>query len=132
VGRDIFPIIPHGVVVEASSSFGRDLIGWRQSKTTDGTLRKIVVVGLFAQTNIGVLAGYNPVLKPNSTNNHVEMKREVEEKKLHRMAMVHHILEIWQGSQNLRATQKESHAQNQQMTPVGYISDTEEIVKASW
>jgi hypothetical protein len=39
---------------------------------------------------------------------------------------------MWQGSQNLRATQKESRAQNKQMTAVGYISDMEEIVKASW
>jgi len=48
------------------------------------------------------------------------------------MAKVHDFLEMWQGSQNLRATQKESRAQNKQMTAVGYISDTEEIVKASW
>ena len=39
---------------------------------------------------------------------------------------------MWQGSQNLHATQKESQAQNKQMTAVGYISDTEEIIKASW
>jgi len=39
---------------------------------------------------------------------------------------------MWQGSQNLSATQKESRAQNKQMTALGYISDMEEIVKASW
>jgi len=39
---------------------------------------------------------------------------------------------MWRGSQTLRATQKESRAHNEQMTAVGYISDTEEIVKASW
>ena len=48
------------------------------------------------------------------------------------MAKVHDFLEMWQGSQNLRATQKETRAQNKQITAVGYISDTEEIVKASW
>jgi hypothetical protein len=48
------------------------------------------------------------------------------------MAKVHAFLEMCQGSQNLRATQKESCAQNKQMTAVGYISDTKEIVKASW
>jgi len=47
------------------------------------------------------------------------------------MAKVHDSLEMWQGSQNLRATQKESRAQNKQMTTVGYILDTEEIVKSS-
>jgi len=62
----------------------------------------------------------------------MEMKREVEEKKLHRMAKVHDFLEMWQGSQNLRATQKESRARKKQMTAMGYIPDTEEIVKASW
>jgi hypothetical protein len=39
---------------------------------------------------------------------------------------------MWQGSQNLRATQKESCAQNRQMPAIGYISDMEAIVKASW
>ena len=62
----------------------------------------------------------------------MEMNREVQEHKLHRMAMVHNFLEMCQGSQKLRATQKESRAQNQQMTAVGYIPDTEEIVKVSW
>jgi len=48
------------------------------------------------------------------------------------MAKVHDFLEMWQGSQNLRATQNESRAQNKQITAIGYILDTEEIVKASW
>jgi hypothetical protein len=48
------------------------------------------------------------------------------------MANDQDIVDMWQGSQNLRATQKESCAQNNQMTAIGYISDTEEIVKASW
>jgi len=39
---------------------------------------------------------------------------------------------MWQGSQNVHATQKECHTQNKQMTAVGYILDTEEIVNASW
>jgi len=60
------------------------------------------------------------------------MKNEAEERKLHRMAEVHDFLEMWLGSQNLRATQKKSLGQNKQMTAVGYISDTEEIIKASW
>jgi hypothetical protein len=60
------------------------------------------------------------------------MKKEAEERKLHKMAKVHDFLEMWQGRQNLRATQKESCAHNKQMTSEGYISDREEIVKASW
>jgi hypothetical protein len=46
--------------------------------------------------------------------------------------MVNNILERWPGSQNQSASQKDSRDQNQQMTTVGYISDKEEIVKASW
>jgi len=60
------------------------------------------------------------------------MKKEAEERKLHRMAKVHNCLEMWLGSQNLLATQKESRAQNKQMTAVGYISDTEEIIIVCW
>jgi hypothetical protein len=48
------------------------------------------------------------------------------------MAKVHDFLEMWQGSQNLCAAQKESRAQNNQMSAIGYISDTEEIIKVSW
>ena len=51
--------------------------------------------------------------------------------KLHRMAKVHNFLEMWQGCQNLRSTQKESRAQNKQITAVGYILATEELVKSS-
>jgi hypothetical protein len=48
------------------------------------------------------------------------------------MPDVHDFLEMWQDSHILCATQKESRAQHKQMTMVGYISDMEEIVKASW
>jgi len=132
VARDIFSIIPHGVGVEASFSLGRDVIGWRQSKTTGETLREKVIVRQFARANNGILAGTDPELDTTNTENDLEMKKEAEERKLHRMAKVHDFLEMWQGSQNLRATQKEFRAKNRQMTAVGYISDTEEIVKASW
>jgi hypothetical protein len=132
VARDIFSIIPHGVGVEASFSLGRDVIGWRQSKTTGETLREKVIVRQFARANNGILAGTDSELDTMNTENDSEMKKEAEERKLHRMAKVHDFLEMWQGSQNLRATQKESRAQNKQMTAVGYISDTEEIVKSSW
>jgi hypothetical protein len=60
------------------------------------------------------------------------MKKEAGERKLHRMAKVHDFLEMWQGCQNLHATQKESRTQNEQMTAVGYILDTEDSVKAPW
>jgi len=66
------------------------------------------------------------------TKNDLQMKREAEEITLHRMAKVYEFLEMWQGSQNLCATQKESHTQNKQMTAVGNTSDTEEIINASW
>jgi hypothetical protein len=131
VARDIFSIIPHDVGVEARFSLGRDVIGWRQSKTTGETLRENVVARQFARANCGLLAGDDPLLDSDSTDNDMEMKREAEEKKLHRMAKVHDFLEMWQGSQTLRATQKESRTQNKQMTAVGYISDTEATVKAS-
>jgi hypothetical protein len=67
-----------------------------------------------------------------NAENNSEMKTSVEERKLHRMAKVHNFLKMWQGSQNPRAMQNESCAQNKQMTAVGYISDTEEIVTSFW
>jgi len=78
------------------------------------------------------LARNDPVLDITNTGNDSKMKKEAEDRKLHRMAKVHDFLEMWQGSQNLRATYKESRTQHRQLTAVGYISDTEEIVKAFW
>jgi hypothetical protein len=132
VAHDIFSIIPHGVGVEARFSRGRDVIGWRQSKTTGVILRKTVVVRQFARANNGILAGTDTELDTMNTEHDSEMNKEAEERNLHRMAKVHDCLEMWQGSQNLRVTQKKSRAQNKQITAVGYISDTQEIVKASW
>jgi len=39
---------------------------------------------------------------------------------------------MWQGSQNLGATQKKSREQNKQMPALGYILNTEETSNASW
>jgi len=131
VARNIFSIIPYEVGVEDSCSLVQDGIGWRQSKTTGETLLEKVIERQLARSTNGIVAGDNLVWDMTNTENDSEMKKEVEEMILHRMAKVHDFLEMWQGSQNLCATQKESRAQNKQMTAIGYISDTEEIVKAS-
>ena len=86
----------------------------------------------FSRANNGILAVDNPVSDMTNTENDLEMKKEAEETTLHRMAKVHNFLEMWQGSHNLYATQKESRAHNKQMTPFRYISDMEGIVNASW
>jgi len=101
-------------------------------KATGETIRKKVFVRQFAQANNRILAGTDPELGTPHTENNSEVKKEAEQRKSHRMAKVHDFLEMWQGSHNLRDTQKESRAHYKQMTAVGYISDTEEIVNASW
>jgi len=58
--RDIFSIIPHGVGVEASFSLGRDILGWRQPKTTGETLRENVIVRQSARANNGIFAALTP------------------------------------------------------------------------
>jgi len=132
VARNIFSIIPHGVGVDASVALGQDVIGWKQSKTTAETVREKVIARQFARANCRIVAGSDPELDTTNTENHSEMQKEAEESTLHRMAKVHDFLEMWQGSQNLHATQKESCTQSKLMTAVENISDTEEIVKASW
>jgi hypothetical protein len=94
VARDIFSIIPSGVGVEASSSVGRDVIGWRQSKTTGETLHKNVIVRQFARAKNGILEGTDPELDTMNPENDSQMKKEAEESKLHRMAKVHDFLEM--------------------------------------
>ena len=110
----------------------QDIIGWTQSKTTGGMVWEKVIVRQFAWANKGILAGDCTALDSMYIENDLELKKEAVERKFHRMAKVHNILEMWQGSQNLHATQKESCAENEQMAALGYISDTEEIVKAFW
>ena len=128
----IFSITPHGVKVESSFSLGRDIIGWRQLKNTGETLRENVIARQFASADNRTLAGGNPALDTRNTENDSDMKKEAEERKLYRMAKMHDFLEMWQGSQNVHATQQESWAQNKQLSAVGYISDTEAIITASW
>jgi len=125
VARNILLIIPHGVRLEASFSLGWDVISWRQSKTTGDTLRENVIERQFARAHIGILAGADPELDTTNTEIDSEMKKVTEESKLHRMAKVHNFLEMWQGSQNLWATKKESGAQHEQITVVGFSSDME-------
>jgi hypothetical protein len=73
----------------------------------------------------------NPVSDKMNTEKETEMKKEAGERQLHRMAKVHNIWEMWDGSQNLCAALMRSRTQNKQITAVGYISDTEDIVQAS-
>jgi len=93
--------------------------------------REKVIVRQFARAHKGILAGDWTALDTAETENNLELKKEVEERNLHRMTKVHDFSEMWQGSQNSRATQKALLAQNKEMTTVGYISETEEIIKAS-
>jgi len=66
------------------------------------------------------------------TKHDLAVKTKAEERKPHRMAKVHDLFKMWQGSDILCAAQIESCAQNKQMTTVQCISDNEEIMKASW
>jgi len=131
LARGIFLGIPPVVGVESSFCHGRNVIGWRQSKSTGNTVHEKFVVKQFAQANNGILAGDDPESDSTNTENDSEMKKEVEERKFPRMDKVHDFLDMWQGSQNLDAAQRESRSHNKLTTAIGCISDMEEIVKAS-
>jgi len=60
------------------------------------------------------------------------MTKEAKERKMHTMGTVHDYLAMWQCSQNVHGTQKESNNQNKPMTAVGKIADMEEIFRSSW
>jgi hypothetical protein len=61
-----------------------------------------------------------------------ELKREIEERTLHRMAKIQNVVEMWKGCQHLHDTLTESHTEDTRMTAIGYILDAEEIVTTSW
>ena len=86
----------------------------------------------FDRANNEILAGYETAPVFSHSENYTEMDNEAEERTMRRMAKVHDFWHMWQASQNLRATQETSRTQNKEMTAAGSISDSEEIVKASW
>lgn len=128
----IVSILPHGIGVEARFSLGLALIGWRDSKTTGETLPEKVVIWQFAQAFNGSLAGDGAALDTADTINDLELKTSAEDRRLHRMPKIHDFLVMGLGSQNLCDTQMESPPPNKQMTVVIYISDTRQMVRASW
>jgi len=65
VAHNIFSIIPHGVRVEASFYLALEVIGWRKSTTTGGTIREKVVFRQFAQGNNGILCRRWPIVGYN-------------------------------------------------------------------
>jgi len=119
LAHDIFSPVLNGVRVEANFSLGREVIDCRQSKTTGKTLWEKVVVRQFGGAHNGRLAGHWTALDTTETEQDFKLKKGLEERKLHRMAKVHNFLEMWQGSHNLHATQKEPRIQNKKMTAVG-------------
>jgi len=121
----ILSIIPHGVRVEATFPLCRDVIGWKQWKPPGETHSEQGVLRQFARANGEIIAGAEPELDTTNTEND-------SERTLHRLGHVYDVLEMWQRSQILCATKKESCAQNKQMTAIPCILDTKEIVKASW
>jgi len=132
VAHDISSILPHDVRVKARFSLGRDVIGWRMSKTACETLREKVHLSQFAEVNPGILGGNDPALNTTNTENDLEMKKVAGGRKLHRMANVYNFLEMSQESQNLHAAQNKFRTQNKQMTAVEFISDTEVIITTFW
>jgi len=71
-----------------------------------------------------ILAGDVPALVTTTTGNVLEMKQAPVEYTLHTMAKVRDFMEMWLGSQIMHDTQQQSCTQNNQMTSVGYKSDT--------
>jgi len=132
VACNIFSIIQHGVGVEASVPFGRYVMARRHSRTIGESLRENVIARQVDRANKWIFVGTDPELDTTNRENDLELNKEVVETKLHRIANLHHFWEMWQGSQNLHSTQKKSNTQNKQMTRIGYILDTEEIIKSSW
>jgi hypothetical protein len=106
--------------------------GGRSQKSNGETLHDKVILRVFAKSHDGIFAGADPDLNTTNTENNTEMKNDTEESLFHRIAKVHHILEMWQSSQKICVTQKNSHAQNNNMTAVAYLSHMEEVLKESW
>src|SRR5215211_3142126 len=109
MARDIFSVIPHGVGVEASFSLGRDVIGWRQSKTSGSTLQQKVVVRQWARSNHGILAD---TFSDSLLENDMEGKAQAEQLKLKKLASLTDFMHWNRRSNELRAAQKKLRVKN--------------------
>jgi hypothetical protein len=111
---------------------GKTLLNSRRQQPQGRLFVQIVHLWQYRLANNGIVPGNDSVLDTMEVVNDIELMREAEERKLHRLAKVLDFLEMWQGSQIIHATQKESHAQNTHIKVVQSIFDTEEIVNAFW
>jgi len=108
VEGDIFSIIPGRVGEEASFSLARDVTGCQQSTTTSEARCEMIFQSQFAPANNGISAGNIPSLHTTEPENNVELKCKAAARQLGQIAKIDDLLAIWQGSQNLCATQKKS------------------------
>jgi len=76
VAHDIFSIIQHGVRVEAGFSLRADVIGWRESYTTGGTVSGRVVLCQFPRANNRIFAANDPASGTMNTENDSKIKKE--------------------------------------------------------
>jgi hypothetical protein len=114
-GRPVFPI--------------GEILFTGQSQTTGETLWNKVVLSEFPHGNTEISAGDCAALDITDIECHLEFKNEEEQRKLHPMANIYNFLQMWQGSQSLGATQKESRSQKTPRTDIGYILHAEDIIK---
>jgi len=132
VALDMFSIISHGIRVEASFSLGRDVTGWRQSNTSGEPLWDKMLYESLLEPIADYWLATTQYWVQTALIKKGRWRERRRRRSLHRMSKVYDFLEMWQGSQTLRGRRNKSGAHNKQLTAVGYISDTIEIVKASW
>jgi len=80
VAHGTFAIVLQVVGVEESFSLGRDVIGWRQSKTTGETHQEKVIFRYFAQAYKSILAGGDTALNTKETERNLDLNKQVEGK----------------------------------------------------
>jgi hypothetical protein len=128
MARNIFAVMPHGVGVEASFSLGRDVIGWRQARTSGATLQQKVVVRQWARSNSGQLADASI---DRLTQNDAAAKAKAEQLKLRKLASLTDFLYWSKKSQQFRSAQKVLEKEGRKRGK-GYISDEEEFFPTTW
>jgi hypothetical protein len=79
----IFSILPHGVRVEASFLIARDVICWRQSKSSGEMLGEEVVLKQFSIAYNRILVHDYTALDSIETELKLALKRDAETRKLH-------------------------------------------------
>jgi len=129
--HSIISIIPHGVRFEAGFDLPRDVLSWRQSKTSGKTLEEKVFIRQFAQVNNKIFRGRLRSISYHADAEWIGIEERCGGKKIEQNGQGPWLFGDVAGQPKPMCHTKGISRPKQANDSHKYISDTEQIIKAS-